>query len=43
VVIRLNKSGVEIAEIGLQQPTLNDVFLAITGHTADKDEKKKTS
>jgi len=35
VVRRLDASSIEIAELGLKQPTLDDVFLAITGHTAE--------
>ncbi len=42
----LDASGIAMAEIGLKQPTLDDVFLAITGRTAapagaDEGEKKK--
>jgi ABC-2 type transport system ATP-binding protein len=42
VVDRLKGAGIQISEIGLQQPTLDDVFLAITGHTAE-EEAEKTS
>ncbi len=35
VVRRLDAGGIQLAELGLQQPTLDDVFLAITGHTAE--------
>ena len=35
VVRRLDAGGVQLAELGLTQPTLDDVFLAITGHTAE--------
>jgi len=35
VVRRLDTGGVQLAELGLAQPTLDDVFLAITGHVAE--------
>jgi len=35
VVRRLDASGIQLAELGLTQPTLDDVFLAITGHAAE--------
>jgi len=39
VVRRLDAAGIELAELGLKQPTLDDVFLAITGRTTeDYDE-----
>jgi ABC-2 type transport system ATP-binding protein len=38
VVRRMDSAGVRIAELGLKQPTLDDVFLEITGHTAEKDQ-----
>jgi ABC-2 type transport system ATP-binding protein len=37
VVDRLKTEEILISEIGLQQPTLDDVFLAITGHTAEEE------
>jgi len=41
---RLDAAGIIIEEIGLKQPTLDDVFLAITGHSAQKtgEEIEKT-
>ena len=36
VVRRMDAAGIALAELGLKQPTLDDVFLAITGHTAEK-------
>jgi hypothetical protein len=41
VVDHLEKAGVRIAEIGLQQPTLDDVFLSITGHPAEEEIPEK--
>lgn len=35
IIRYLDKAGIAIAELGLKQPTLDDVFLAITGHTAE--------
>ena len=32
----LDQAGVTVQDIGLRRPTLNDVFLALTGHTADE-------
>jgi ABC-2 type transport system ATP-binding protein len=39
VVRRLDAAGIVIEEIGLKQPSLDDVFLAITGHAARKAGK----
>jgi ABC-2 type transport system ATP-binding protein len=36
VVRRMDGVGIALAEIGITQPTLDDVFLAITGHTAEE-------
>jgi len=35
VVRRLDTGGVTIADLQLRQPTLDDVFLSLTGHTAE--------
>ena len=34
IVRRMDAANISVAELGLKQPTLDDVFLAITGHTA---------
>jgi ABC-2 type transport system ATP-binding protein len=39
VIRRMDKAGISLAEFGLQQPTLDDVFLAITGHTTESTQK----
>jgi ABC-2 type transport system ATP-binding protein len=39
VIRRMDAAGIALAELGLKQPTLDDVFLAITGHTAEKENK----
>jgi ABC-2 type transport system ATP-binding protein len=35
VVRRLDAGGIALSELALRQPTLDDVFLALTGHTAE--------
>ena len=35
VVRQLDSQGIEIADLALRQPTLDDVFLTLTGHTAE--------
>jgi ABC-2 type transport system ATP-binding protein len=37
VLIALRQAGVSIASVSVAQPTLDEVFLAITGHGADAD------
>jgi ABC-2 type transport system ATP-binding protein len=34
-VRRLDDAGVEVADLALRRPTLDDVFLALTGHAAE--------
>ncbi|MFJ9812084.1 ATP-binding cassette domain-containing protein [Streptomyces sp. NPDC101158] len=38
VIRDLDAVGVEIDDIGLRRPTLDDVFLSLTGHTAERTE-----
>ncbi len=38
VVRDLDAAGVEIDDLGLRRPTLDDVFLALTGHATQPDE-----
>ncbi len=38
VLSELKKSGVTIFEAGLRRPTLDDVFLTLTGHAAEFDD-----
>jgi len=40
IVRKLDADGIELAELGLTQPTLDDVFLSITGHTAEEEAGK---
>jgi ABC-2 type transport system ATP-binding protein len=37
-VAELSRSGVRVADFSLGQPSLDEVFLALTGHTADEDD-----
>jgi ABC-2 type transport system ATP-binding protein len=40
VIRELDARGIEIDDIGLRRPTLDDVFLSLTGHVAEaKDEE----
>ena len=34
---RLDGSGVEVLDVGLRRPDLDDVFLTLTGHAAEQD------
>lgn len=36
VIRELDTAGIEIDDIGLRRPTLDDVFLALTGHAAEE-------
>jgi ABC-2 type transport system ATP-binding protein len=37
VVRRLDDAGIKVVDITLRRPSLDDVFLALTGHTAASD------
>jgi ABC-2 type transport system ATP-binding protein len=39
-VRRLDDAGVGIEDISLVRPTLDDVFLALTGHGAEEEETR---
>ncbi|MDB1087012.1 ATP-binding cassette domain-containing protein [Streptomyces sp. ACA25] len=39
VIRELDAEGVEIDDIGLRRPTLDDVFLSLTGHAAEEEEE----
>jgi ABC-2 type transport system ATP-binding protein len=43
VVRRMDAANINVAELGLKQPTLDDVFLAITGHTAEQEAEASKS
>ncbi len=38
IVRRLDAAGVAISDIAVRQPTLDDVFLALTGRTAETSQ-----
>jgi len=40
-VRRLDAVGVEIADLAVRRPTLDDVFLELTGHAAEEDEEEE--
>ncbi len=37
VVRRMDSAGIELAELALHRPTLDDVFMALTGHAAEAE------
>jgi len=39
---RLDGESVGIDDVGLRRPTLDDVFLALTGHTAEAEPEDQT-
>jgi ABC-2 type transport system ATP-binding protein len=39
-VRRLDQAGVGIADIGVRRPTLDDVFISLTGHAAEHERKE---
>ena len=41
VVRDLDAAGVQLDDLGLRRPTLDDVFLALTGHAAEKPDATK--
>ena len=38
---RLDAEGVVVLDVGLHRPTLDDVFLSLTGHAAEEEPTKK--
>ena len=36
-ITRLDGSGIEVLDVGLRRPTLDDVFLTLTGHAAEQE------
>ena len=39
---RLDGEGIEVDDVGLRRPTLDDVFLTLTGHTAEESEQAES-
>ena len=42
-VRRLDAEGIKLADIALRRPTLDDVFLALTGHAAEESEGEQVA
>ena len=42
-VRRLDTEGIKLADVGLRRPTLDDVFLALTGHAAEEADGQQPS
>jgi ABC-2 type transport system ATP-binding protein len=43
-VRRLDTAGIAVDDLGLRRPTLDDVFLSLTGHAAEAtDDEEATS
>jgi ABC-2 type transport system ATP-binding protein len=40
---QLDLESIAVRDVGLHRPTLNDVFLALTGHTAEEVDEEKGS
>src|SRR5919109_1658680 len=43
VLSSLDKAGIEVENISFRSPTLDDVFLMLTGHACDEQEEKQKS
>ncbi len=39
----LDGAGIEVSDVGLRRPTLDDVFLSLTGHAAEEAEQPESS
>ena len=39
-IAALSRAGIGVASFSLGQPTLDEVFLALTGHTAESKEEE---
>jgi ABC-2 type transport system ATP-binding protein len=42
-VRRLDAARVDIADIAVRRPTLDDVFISLTGHAAEPDEEEEAA
>ena len=40
-VRRLDEAGVGVEDLGVRRPTLDDVFLSLTGHEAVSDREEE--
>jgi len=43
LLIRLRERGIRLDEMSVQKPTLDEVFLTITGHGADEDDNEEVA
>ncbi|WP_404352639.1 ATP-binding cassette domain-containing protein [Phycicoccus jejuensis] len=43
IAARLDEAGIDLDDIGLQRPSLDDVFLTLTGHRAESEAAGATS
>ncbi|MBT9255193.1 ATP-binding cassette domain-containing protein [Phycicoccus sp. MAQZ13P-2] len=43
IAARLDEAGIDLDDIGLQRPSLDDVFLTLTGHRAESEAPGATS
>jgi ABC-type multidrug transport system ATPase subunit len=41
VAVAVATSGIPVEEVALRRPTLDDAFLALTGHPAERDDEKE--
>ena len=41
VVRRLGEASIEVDDVGLRRPTLDDVFLTLTGHAAEEEDEQE--
>ena len=39
IAARLDEAGIDLDDIGLQRPSLDDVFLNLTGHRAEVEQE----
>jgi ABC-2 type transport system ATP-binding protein len=40
---RLDEAGIEVSDLALRRPTLDDVFLGLTGHEAEHEEREEAA
>ncbi|HEY2602119.1 MAG TPA: ATP-binding cassette domain-containing protein [Thermoleophilaceae bacterium] len=40
---RLDEAGIEVSDLTLRRPTLDDVFLGLTGHAAEHEEREEVT
>ena len=40
---RLDEAGIDVHDLGMQRPSLDDVFLTLTGHRAEDTTNEEVS